>query len=114
MASPNISMSHIRSTQNWYESFSLLEDHDDHDDDEVREEFDDESRANNNRSFVDFLFDGSKGNHANAAGSNHIGGFHESFASGNDETELFAPLADQVAVNPRTLSDAFIERAYPR
>ena len=94
--------------QNWHESFSTL------DDDSIEEDkvFDYEYEGHqsgskilqeNNRSFVDFLYDNNAASTA-AAAKNH----HNSFY-GDD----FIPVEEFPVVRPETLSDSFIERAYP-
>ena len=126
MTSPSNSKSH--SIKSWHESFSLL------DDDAAvnEEEFEDEddnhasSRRNNNRSFVDFLFDGGgNGNNVNNHNDNLRAVGNASTGSGlqrhgsrrlsddRHDTDEFRPVADHW-VSPASLSDSFIQRAYPQ
>lgn len=99
--------SHSNKLQNWHESFSLLDDNDD-DVEEVLEDDEDAQHGSrrllqeNNRSFVEFLYDGG----GTSTSRNHN-------SMGSLEDDKFELVTDVPVVRPETLSDSFIARSYP-
>jgi chromatin segregation and condensation protein Rec8/ScpA/Scc1 (kleisin family) len=107
------------SIQNWHESFSLLDNDDDDDDDDKKdEEHQDEdlptsSRRENNRSFVDFLFNAPTNRSQSTSRSNTNNNNNNSLRHDDDDIETCQPVADRF-LSPATLNDSFIQRSYPQ